>query len=114
MKEHIMCAGTPGVDIWTEGENPNQETGIVPGHAYSVIAAKDYNKVRLLQIRNPWGHFEWGGKWSDYDGESWTQEMINAFKPNFDERDGTFWMSYDDFFKYFTSITICRIKNWNE
>ncbi|CAI2385872.1 unnamed protein product [Moneuplotes crassus] len=113
-KGHIMCAGTPGVDIWTEGESPNQETGIVPGHAYSVIAAKEYNGLKLLQIRNPWGQFEWGGKWSDHDHHNWTQEMIDAFEPDFNSKDGTFWMSYEDFFKYFTSITICKIQNWHE
>ena len=110
---HIMCAGTPGVDIWTEGEGPNKETGIVPGHAYSVIAAKEYKGVRLLCIRNPWGQFEWGGDWSDNDWH-WTEEMIDAFNPNFDASDGTFWMAYDDFFKYFTSISICKIQNWQE
>lgn len=28
---HIMCGGTPGVDVWTEKGGPNQEHGIVPG-----------------------------------------------------------------------------------
>lgn len=28
---HIMCAGTPGVDVFTEGGGPNQDHGIVPG-----------------------------------------------------------------------------------
>jgi hypothetical protein len=30
---YIMCAGTPGVDIYTEGDGPNEDFGIVPGHA---------------------------------------------------------------------------------
>ena len=110
----IMCAGTPGVDVYTEGGGPDDEFGIVPGHAYSVIAANEYKNVRLLNVRNPWGQFEWGGKWSDQDRESWTPDFIQAFKPDFDEQDGSFWIEYDDFFKYFESLTVCKIENWRE
>jgi len=110
---HIMCAGTPGVDAWTEGGGPDKETGIVPGHAYSVIQIKEYDDVRLLNIRNPWGQFEWGGEWCD-NHRNWTSEMIEAFKPDFDASDGTFWMSYEDFFKNFDSLTVCKTQNWEE
>jgi len=99
--------------MYTEGGGPNQDHGIVPGHAYSVIAVKSYHGTRLLEIRNPWGEFEWGGAWSDNSSE-WTSEMIEVFKPSFDSKDGTFWMSYEDFFKYFNSITVCKVSNWNE
>lgn len=109
----IMCAGTPGVDKFTEGGGPDQTHGIVPGHAYSVIACKEHDGIRLMNVRNPWGEFEWGGAWSDNSSE-WTEEMIQAFEPNFDASDGTFWISYEDFFKNFCSITICKVQNWNE
>ena len=108
-----MCAGTPGVDIFTEGGGPQEDHGIVPGHAYSVIQAKEYKGIRLLNVRNPWGEFEWGGAWSDNDSH-WTDETIKYFKPTFDEKDGAFWMSYDDFFLNFDSLTICKTQNWNE
>ena len=111
---YIMCAGTPGVDMWTEGGGPDEEFGIVPGHAYSVIATKQYRNVRLLNIRNPWGQFEWGGKWADNDSASWTQEYVEAFRPDFDTQDGSFWMAYEEFFKYFESITMCKCENWRE
>lgn len=112
-KGFIMCASTPGVDRYTEFGGPNADKGIVSGHAYSVISAKQYQDVRLLMVRNPWGEFEWGGAWSDHSKE-WTQEYIDAFKPEFDEKDGTFWISYQDFFKYFNSITIWKVANFNE
>jgi len=70
---HIMCAGI-------SGDNPDQdkELGLVAGHAYGLIKAatvkdKDGNKVNIVQLRNPWGSFEWGGSWSD-ESDSWTPE----------------------------------------
>ena len=112
-KGYIMWAGTPGVDIFTEGEGPQEDHGIVPGHAYSVIQAKQYKDIRLLNIRNPWGEFEWGGAWSDNDSH-WDDETKRFFNPTFDENDGAFWMSYEDFFLNFDSLTIWKTQNWNE
>lgn len=47
------------------------ETGIVQGHAYTLLNAVVINyenkKVKLLQMRNPWGRKEGKGKWSDFD-----------------------------------------------
>jgi calpain-15 len=113
IKGYIMWGATPGVDKWTEGSGPNNDTGIVAGHAYSVISWKSYQGERLLKIRNPWGEFEWGGRWSDNSPE-WTEEFIEVFAPKFDAHDGTFWMWYEDFFKYFWSITIWKVENWYE
>ena len=46
--------------------------GLVSGHAYSLLAAKELsNGVRLVKLRNPWGRFEWKGAWSD-NSELWT------------------------------------------
>jgi hypothetical protein len=109
----IMCAGTAGVDKFTEGGGPDQETGIVPGHAYSVIAAQEHADIKLLNVRNPWGQFEWGGAWSD-NSKEWTKPMKKAFKPNFNAKDGSFWISYEDFLKNFCSVTVCKVENWNE
>ena len=108
-----MWAGTAGVDNFTEKGGPRKTTGIVPGHAYSVIACKEYNNIKLMKVRNPWGQFEWGGAWSD-NSKEWTQEMRDAFQPSFDANDGTFWISYKDFIANFCSITICKVENWRE
>ena len=51
------------------------------------------NVIRLIQIRNPWGKFEWNGDWSD-NSPLWTDELKEIFKPKLDEGDGTFWMSF--------------------
>lgn len=38
---YLMSASTEGEDRWTETGGPTEEGGLVPGHAYSVIAVKE-------------------------------------------------------------------------
>ena len=72
---YLMSGGTPGVDNFTESNNgPEAKGGLIPGHAYSIIVAKEHKGVKLLNIRNPWGSFEWDGDWAD-NSQLWTEEM---------------------------------------
>ena len=50
--------------------------GVIQGHAYSLLKAAEVEdsageKVKIVQIRNPWGKFEWKGDWSD-DSNIWS------------------------------------------
>lgn len=50
-------------------------SGLVSGHAYSLISCKVTSQgTKLVQLRNPWGCFEWTGDWSD-GSELWTPEI---------------------------------------
>jgi len=63
----LISASTPGEDRWSNvGGKPEAENGLVPGHAYSVIQVKEAHGNKLLNIRNPWGSFEWDGDWGDH------------------------------------------------
>ena len=110
-KDYMMCASTPGVDRYTERGDYSQ-SGIVPGHAYSVIEADKFQDVCLLKIRNPWGEGEWDGAWSDKSPEWNRPGFITHFEPKFDLKDGTFFMEYHDFLKNFNGLNICKIANW--
>mmetsp|Transcript_3680 Transcript_3680/g.3608 ORF Transcript_3680/g.3608 Transcript_3680/m.3608 type:complete len:416 (-) Transcript_3680:276-1523(-) len=111
---YLMSGGTPGEDMFTEGENQvEQKGGLIPGHAYSIISAFEKVGQKLLMLRNPWGKFEWDGDWSDKSNK-WTSEMIQAFNPVLDEEDGTFWMCFDDFVSNFDSLDVCRVSAWDE
>ena len=77
-------------------------------HAQEVQAGRDGN-VKLVKLRNPWSNAEWQGDWSDSSAK-WTPQLKKLL--NFtDAADGTFWMSFDDFKDYFSTITICRIND---
>lgn len=98
----MICAGTPGQDRWTEDDkSPEEKGGLVAGHAYAVIQCIDAKGNKLMQLRNPWGKFEWDGDWSDRSNK-WTEEMIREVNPVLDEEDGTFWMCFEDFQTQFT------------
>jgi calpain-15 len=96
--------------------------GLVAGHAYGVLDARQLAAptpgappIHLLQLRNPWGSFEWTG---DYGPTSalWTPEVraqmvgVPADAPE----DGSFWMTVQDFAKYFAGVQICRAsRGWH-
>ena len=46
-----------------------------------IYATKD-GKYKLIQLRNPWGSFEWKGKWSDGSRE-WTKLYMYLFPSPF-------------------------------
>ncbi|XP_061407162.1 calpain-8-like [Lethenteron reissneri] len=88
------------------------ESGLVLGHAYSILAMDTVStqggSVRLVRLRNPWGRQEYTGAWSDKATE-W-----NSVEPQEQQRlklkkseDGEFWMSVEEFTKFFSTIEIC-------
>ena len=76
-----------------------------------MVNTKDGHK--LLNIRNPWGKFEWDGDWSD-NSDKWTEEIKEELDAVFDEHDGAFWMCFEDFHKHFCSFNVCYLKDWHE
>ena len=114
---YLIAASTPGVDHLTEGDGPQANArGMVDGHAYSVVQVKEVRAqgdtgklLQLLNIRNPWGSFEWGGDWSD-TSSMWAKypRVREALHPKFDVDDGLFWMSWNDFRTKFSGIVVCR------
>ncbi|CAJ1423215.1 unnamed protein product [Effrenium voratum] len=109
-RRYLMVAGTPGVDTLTKGDRSgsdqhDQLSGLVPGHAYTLLSVQEACGQRLLQLRNVWGDHEWTGDWSD-KSPLWTPKMRQAFKPSFNEHDGEFWMCEEDFQKHFSSLSV--------
>ena len=108
--QYLMAASvpdTPEVDL-------QKLLGLVEGHAYGILDVKEAEGKRLIQIRNPWGDsMEWNGDYSD-NSPLWTEGLKKAvnFKK---EDDGTFWMSFQDFMKYYNDVIIVYYKNdWKQ
>ena len=104
-KNFVVGAGTKA------GSDTKSTDGIVDGHAYSVLECHNDvagTDVDLIRVRNPWGKGEFqSGKWDD-DGPGWQEypQVKAALKPVAAD-DGVFWVSKDEFFKYFPTIYVC-------
>lgn len=108
-ENYLMSASTPGKDTSSEGVRNKPSTGLVGGHAYTLIAAKVSSKGhRLVKLRNPWGSMEWTGDWSD-SSPLWTKEMQKEMAMAKAD-DGTFWMSFEDMMKHFVSLNVCMTR----
>lgn len=59
-------------------------------------------KAQLVQLRNPWGHKEWTGDWSD-KSDKWTMDLKLQLDYS-DEDDGIFWMTVQDFCNHYASV----------
>uniref|UniRef100_H2YK54 Calpain catalytic domain-containing protein n=2 Tax=Ciona savignyi TaxID=51511 RepID=H2YK54_CIOSA len=105
-------------------EREYHDIGLRPRHAYSVLDVTDAttqsgSTVRLVKLRNPWGHFSWKGDWSD-ESMLWQQNQALANRLHSNRgnhgNDGTFWISLGDMIRYFDSVDICKIcnRNWVE
>lgn len=84
-------------------EEKNDE-GIVSGHAYTILDVQNVidsnsNPRRIVQIRNPWGKFEWNGEFSD-NSNSWRSQDRQKLGIN-KRDDGIFWMAFEDFVRYY-------------
>ncbi|XP_034017711.1 calpain-3b isoform X2 [Thalassophryne amazonica] len=90
--------------------------GLIRGHAYSIIALEECDsikhdsKIRLIRLRNPWGRVLWKGPWCP-NSKEWSTLSI-ADKDNLKKQtieDSEFWMSFEDFKKYFTKMEMCNL-----
>ncbi|TMS10753.1 Calpain-7 [Larimichthys crocea] len=76
----VLITTATGVMTEEEGER----WGLVPTHAYAVLDIRDYKGMRFLQLKNPWSHLRWKGRYSERDEKNWTPELLKYL--NFDPK----------------------------
>ncbi|PVD39581.1 hypothetical protein C0Q70_02216 [Pomacea canaliculata] len=106
---NLLCSQDP--DSQTERR---LDTGLYTNHAYSLIRHRkvthEGKTKMLLLLRNPFGHGEWNGAWSDSD-TAWQEITPEERDEHAVQRkdDGEFWMSVEDFIKNFDELELCHL-----
>ncbi|CDW86928.1 calpain family cysteine protease containing protein [Stylonychia lemnae] len=80
---------------------------------HAVVQLRDVRGHKLVNVRDPLLLFQWTGDWGE-TSRLWTKEMLDAVSPNYEVNPNQFWMSFDDFAKYFGTIYVARVRNWDE
>jgi len=101
-------------------EAVNEDAGLVEGHAYSILDAKELGLIpglqlgggllgqkRLIKVRNPWGQFEWKGAWAKSSKEWDENPLVRAALRPKNVEDGSFWMEWHDFQELFSRVDFC-------
>jgi hypothetical protein len=95
----------------------SKAVSLVSTHAYSLVRTIELSGgTKLVQLRNPWGNVEFSGAWSD-DSSEWTYDLRKEVNDSIGDDtqchysaiDGTFFMSFEDFCKYWRDFTFIRI-----
>lgn len=76
-----------------QGDSASSKRGIVQGHAYSVLDAKEIDEYKLIKLKNPHGSAgkEWNGDFSD-KSDLMTKRMLGLLEHSRSD-DGIFWMT---------------------
>ncbi|XP_059154778.1 calpain-9-like [Physella acuta] len=88
--------------------------GLVTRHTYSITDLRSIRTgqqpVNLIRLRDPLGHNEWRGRWSERSQE-WQQiSLDDKSKLGLIIRDdGEFWMDLEDFLATFDTLEICNL-----
>ncbi|CAG5114859.1 unnamed protein product [Candidula unifasciata] len=122
-RKSLMAASIPATSA--EEMEASTDIGLVKGHAYGITCVKNVHlegsglfglfnreKLPMIRLRNPWGQGEWKGAFSDGSPE-WnkiSKSDRDKIGLTFDE-DGEFWMTFEDYCKYFVQTCICRVVN---
>uniref|UniRef100_UPI003AB0F2EB calpain-7 isoform X4 n=1 Tax=Centroberyx gerrardi TaxID=166262 RepID=UPI003AB0F2EB len=100
----VLITTATGVMTEEEGER----WGLVPTHAYAVLDIREHKGMRFLQLKNPWSHLRWKGRFSERDEKNWTPELLKYL--NFDPKtaqkfdNGVFWIVWEDLCQYYDVI----------
>ena len=108
----VSCPREEEIDL-SAGEI--KARGLISHHAYSLLdtgggpTLEWCGRRSFMRLRNPWGHDEWNGAWSDGSG-LWAEHPEAAqavgYAPGGSKDDGTFFMAFEDFAQIFDIVDL--------
>lgn len=89
-------------------EAQQEKLGLIGDHAYSFLKFLKINDETVVKMRNPWGKTVWKGEWS-FESKKWTPSLREKYNYHTASNDGTFYIPWPEFTKYFSNFVICRL-----
>lgn len=86
--------------------------GLLINHSYGILGLVKVEKQHLIQLHNPHKKGVWTGDWSE-GSFMWSRypsvETTLKDKKLGGEKEGIFWMCYEDFIQNFNSVDVTHI-----
>ena len=104
-----VVAGTGAGDKGIAGTGTRQASAL-SAEQECLLEMESTGRLRLILIRNPWGKVEWKGTFSSHSS-LWTsklRKLLSSTDQPGMESSGTFWMTYHDFLRRFSTIDVCK------
>ena len=99
-KGFVMTAGS----LYTDEP---LEVGLYASHAFTVLGVYEIKGERVMRLRNPYGECQFNGDWSDISSK-WTEDLKQKYN-FYKKEEGDFFIGYDDFIKYFMTMSFAKI-----
>ncbi|CAL2035328.1 unnamed protein product [Caenorhabditis brenneri] len=110
---YLMTAGTPKIKDAKELKI-YEDNGLCQHHGYAMLDFKEFNGHRLIQIGNT-NMRRWNGRWSmmpNFPPE--THDRLTILEQVFSDLK-LFWMSLEDFVRFFEMVAVCEYREgWEE
>ncbi|KAG8461989.1 hypothetical protein KFE25_014008 [Diacronema lutheri] len=94
------------------------EHNLMQNHAYGLLLHYEQKlgavpgvPLRLVKLRNPWGHGEWNGAWADGSAE-WRSAPGEYAAEQLDytpENDGTFFIEFTQYARAMNTVYVCKV-----
>jgi len=82
--------------------------GLQPAETYCAVTGGEMPPGKMVRLRAFHGSPEWRGRWAD-DDPGWTSQLRNLMRFSRDAGDGSFWMDFGDFRRWFSLVYTCRM-----
>ena len=104
------------MSVSTENVDRNKYFNLPSTFSYFVLDSQEVyiltttkkKRERILKLDNPWGRYEWKGRWSEYS-DVWSEQLRHQL--DYEKADDSImWINIEDLLKNFGQICVCK---WN-
>lgn len=91
------------------------------GQGFFVEMVLEAGSYKLIKVRCPLKAIEWNGEWAE-SSPKWNEDVVKSAirrlsEENyaiFEDRDFSMWLSLAEAVSFFSTMSVCRVKDWHE